>query len=138
MRRILVTGGCGFIGSEFVRRQLATYPELAIVNLDCLTYAGNLENLASVADNPRYAFVHGDIADRACVETVLAKSQFDAVINFAAESHVDRSLLDSGPFVRTNILGTQVVLDACRQAKVPRFIQVSTDEVYGSLGATGA
>jgi dTDP-glucose 4,6-dehydratase len=138
MQRILVTGGCGFIGSEFVRRQLATYPGVAIVNLDRLTYAGNLENLASVEKDPRYTFAHGDIAERGFVEAVLAKGPFDAVINFAAESHVDRSLLDSGPFVRTNVVGTQVLLDACRQAKVPRYVQVSTDEVYGSLGATGA
>jgi len=138
MKRILVTGGCGFIGSEFVRRQLATYPEIAVVNLDWLTYAGNLENVAAVEKDPRYTFEHGDIADRAFVDSVLARSPFDALVNFAAESHVDRSLLDSGPFVRTNVVGTQVLLDACRQAQVPRFVQVSTDEVYGSLGATGA
>jgi dTDP-glucose 4,6-dehydratase len=138
MRRILVTGGCGFIGSEFVRRQLATYPDQAVVNLDRLTYAGNLENLAAVEKNPRYAFERGDVADRACVEALLAKWPCDAVVNFAAESHVDRSLLDSGPFVRTNVVGTQVLLDACREAKIPRFVQVSTDEVYGSLGTTGA
>jgi dTDP-glucose 4,6-dehydratase len=138
MQRILVTGGCGFIGSEFVRRQLATYPDVAVVNLDRLTYAGNLENLAAFENDPRYAFAHGDIADRAFVEKVLAKGPFDAVVNFAAESHVDRSLLDSSPFVRTNVMGTQVLLDACRQAKIPRFVQVSTDEVYGSLGPTGA
>ncbi|HEY2250569.1 MAG TPA: dTDP-glucose 4,6-dehydratase [Planctomycetaceae bacterium] len=138
MQTILVTGGCGFIGSEFVRRQLATYPDVSIVNLDALTYAGNVENLAEIAANPRYAFVHGDIADRAGVARLLSENRFDAVVNFAAESHVDRSLLDSGPFVRTNVCGTQVLLDECRQAKIPRYVQVSTDEVYGSLGATGA
>ena len=138
MNKILVTGGCGFIGSEFVRRQLATYPDVSIVNLDALTYAGNVENLAEIADHPRYAFVHGDIADRAAVARLLTAHQFDAVVNFAAESHVDRSLLDSGPFVRTNVCGTQVLLDECRQAKIARYIQVSTDEVYGSLGPTGA
>ncbi len=138
MTKILVTGGCGFIGSEFVRRQLATYPEVTIVNLDALTYAGNIENLDAIARDPRYAFVHGDIADRPTIARLLSESRFDAVVNFAAESHVDRSLLDSGPFVRTNVCGTQVLLDECRQAKVPRFVQVSTDEVYGSLGPTGA
>jgi dTDP-glucose 4,6-dehydratase len=138
MKQILVTGGCGFIGSEFVRRQLATYSDITVVNLDRLTYAGNLENVAAVETDPRYRFEHGDIADRAFVDAVLARSAFDAVVNFAAESHVDRSLLDSGPFVRTNVIGTQVLLDACRQAQVPRFVQVSTDEVYGSLGSTGA
>lgn len=138
MDKILVTGGCGFIGSEFVRRQLATYPEVSIVNLDCLTYAGNVENLAEIAGHPHYVFVHGDIAERAGVARLLNENRFDAVVNFAAESHVDRSLLDSGPFVRTNVCGTQVLLDECRQARVLRYVQVSTDEVYGSLGATGA
>jgi dTDP-glucose 4,6-dehydratase len=138
MVRILVTGGCGFIGSEFVRSQLAAYPDVSIVNLDALTYAGNVENLAQVAGHSRYRFVHGDIADRECVTRLLAGERFDAAVNFAAESHVDRSLLDSGPFVETNVRGTQVLLDACRQAQVPRYVQVSTDEVYGSLGPTGA
>lgn len=137
MPTLLVTGGCGFIGSEFIRRQLADFADVSIVNLDKLTYAGNLENLAGVADDARYEFVRGDICDRALVEQVLSKRACDAVINFAAESHVDRSLLDSGPFIQTNVVGTQVLLDACRAAKVPRFVQVSTDEVYGSLGATG-
>ncbi|HEY3968322.1 MAG TPA: dTDP-glucose 4,6-dehydratase [Planctomycetaceae bacterium] len=137
MQRILVTGGCGFIGSEFVRRQLATYHDVTIVNLDALTYAGNVENLAAIERNPRYEFIHGDITDRDLIQKVLADKPLDAVVNFAAESHVDRSLLDSGPFVRTNVLGTQVLLDACRAVKVPRFLQVSTDEVYGSLGPTG-
>src|SRR5579872_1763248 len=138
MNKILVTDGCGFIGSEFVRNQLATYSDVSIVNLDCLTYAGNPENLEEVAGHPRYAFVHGDIADRDRVGKLLSDGRFDAVVNFAAESHVDRSLLDSGPFIRTNVVGTQVLLDACRQARTARFVQVSTDEVYGSLGATGA
>lgn len=138
MRRILVTGGCGFIGSEFIRLQLATHDDVAIVNLDRLTYAGNIENLAAVANEPRYEFQRGDIADRPFVEGLLEGRSFDAVVNFAAESHVDRSLLDSSPFVHTNVVGTQVLLDACRRAKVPRFLQVSTDEVYGSLGPTGA
>jgi dTDP-glucose 4,6-dehydratase len=135
--RILVTGGCGFIGSEFVRQQLATYDDVSIVNLDKLTYAGNLENLAGIAEDARYEFHRGDISDRECVAALLSGQRFDAVVNFAAESHVDRSLLESGPFVKTNVVGTQVLLDASRQAAVPRFVQVSTDEVYGSLGTTG-
>ncbi|RPI82614.1 MAG: dTDP-glucose 4,6-dehydratase [Planctomycetaceae bacterium] len=138
MQRILVTGGCGFIGSEFIRQQLAREArDREIVNFDKLTYAGNLENLAEVADHPRYDFRLGDIADASAVACVFEEFAFDAVVNFAAESHVDRSLLDSGPFVTTNIVGTQVLLDACRRAKTPRFLQVSTDEVYGSLGASG-
>lgn len=137
MKRILVTGGCGFIGSVFVHQELANNPELSIVNLDKLTYAGNPENLADLQDNPRYGFVQGDIADRQAVDALLASQKFDAVVNFAAESHVDRSILDSGPFVQTNIVGTQVLLDACRAAGIPRYLQVSTDEVYGSLGPTG-
>lgn len=137
MRRILVTGGCGFIGSTFVRLELGTYPDLEVVNLDKLTYAGNLENLSSIADDPRYRFVRGDITDRELVGKLINEGGFDAVVNFAAESHVDRSLLDSGPFIQTNVVGTQVLLDASRQAKVGRFVQISTDEVYGSLGATG-
>jgi dTDP-glucose 4,6-dehydratase len=137
MKRILVTGGCGFIGSVFVHQELANNPELSLVNLDKLTYAGNPENLADLQDNPRYSFVQADIADRQAVDALLASQKFDAVINFAAESHVDRSILDSGPFVQTNIVGTQVLLDACRAAGIPRYLQVSTDEVYGSLGPTG-
>jgi dTDP-glucose 4,6-dehydratase len=135
-QRIVVTGGCGFIGSNFVRLGLETYPQLEICNFDVLTYAGNPENLADLEKHPRYRFVRGDIADRTAVEGVITKG-VDAIVHFAAESHVDRSILDSGPFVRTNIVGTQVLLDAARAAGVKRFVQVSTDEVYGSLGATG-
>ena len=135
--RILVTGGCGFIGSEFIRWELANDSEARIVNLDALTYAGNIENLASVANDARYAFRKGDVCDREFVSGVLNEGTFDAVVHFEAESHVDRSILDSGPFVRTNVTGTQVLLDCCRAAKVPRYVQVSTDEVYGSLGAEG-
>lgn len=139
MTNILVTGGCGFIGSEFVRQQLANHPHVSIVNLDLLTYAGNPENLAAVRDHPRYKFQRGDIGDRDLVVRLLKETRFDAIVNFAAESHVDRSLVDSGPFVRTNVLGTQVLLDvASRKPNQPRFVQVSTDEVYGSLGPTGA
>ncbi|GAB4138122.1 MAG: dTDP-glucose 4,6-dehydratase [Planctomycetaceae bacterium] len=138
MKRILVTGGCGFIGSNFIRLMLSEYPELSITNLDCLTYAGNLENLSDMEEEPRYEFRHGNICDRDFVEQTLSAHKFDAVLNFAAESHVDRSILDSGPFVQTNIVGTQVLLDACRSANIPRYVQISTDEVYGSLGPTGA
>jgi len=137
MLQILVTGGCGFIGSNFIRHLLQTDDDAVITNLDALTYAGNPENLADVEPDNRYRFVHGSIADRPFVESVFAENAFDAVVNFAAESHVDRSILDSGPFVQTNIVGTQVLLDAARSAEVERFLQVSTDEVYGSLGAEG-
>ena len=138
MQRILVTGGCGFIGSNFIRWELEQDPGLSIVNVDALTYAGNLENLADLPDDDRHVFRKGDICDRAFVETVLADDgPFDAVVNFAAESHVDRSILDSGPFIRTNIVGTQVMLDCSRAAEIARYVQISTDEVYGSLGAAG-
>jgi dTDP-glucose 4,6-dehydratase len=136
MIHLLVTGGCGFIGSNFVHHLLETDPNVSVINLDQLTYAGNLANLAAVAGHARYRFVKGDITDRETVQKVVG-SGVDAVINFAAESHVDRSIQDSGPFVRTNVLGTQVLLDVAREAKVKRFLQVSTDEVYGSLGSTG-
>lgn len=137
MPTLLVTGGCGFIGANFVRLQLWTHPDQKIVNIDKLTYAGNPENLADVSSDPRYAFEHGDICDREFVDRVLKKHKPDLVVNFAAESHVDRSILDSGPFVRTNIVGTQVLMDACRAIGVQKYLQVSTDEVYGSLGAEG-
>jgi dTDP-glucose 4,6-dehydratase len=137
MKTLLVTGGCGFIGSNFIRWQLENYPDVEIINVDVLTYAGNLENLSSVEDDPRCRFEKGDICDRAFIDGVLSSASVDAVVNFAAESHVDRSILDSGPFVQTNIVGTQVLLDASRQANVNRYLQVSTDEVYGSLGSEG-
>jgi dTDP-glucose 4,6-dehydratase len=132
-KRVLITGGCGFIGANFVRFELETYPEISITNLDALTYAGNPDNLADLAGNPRYRFVRGDIADRGFVLKLAAEGGFDAIINFAAESHVDRSISDATPFLRTNVLGTQCLLDAAREAKVPRYVQVSTDEVYGTL-----
>lgn len=136
MKRYLVTGGCGFIGSNFVRLMLAERDDIEVTNLDALTYAGNPENLKDVEKNPRYAFVKGDIADAKLVGDLFAKG-FDVVVNFAAESHVDRSIADASPFIRTNIVGTQVLLDAARARGVRRFVQVSTDEVYGSLGKTG-
>jgi dTDP-glucose 4,6-dehydratase len=133
---LLVTGGCGFIGSNFLRYLMETDPGVEVVNFDALTYAGNLANLEDVAGHPRYRFVRGDVADREAVRRVMQGVR--SVIHFAAESHVDRSILDSGPFVRTNVVGTQVLLDAAREAAVERFVHVSTDEVYGSLGPTGA
>ena len=136
MATILVTGGCGFIGSNFIRELLTTDAETDVINFDALTYAGNLANLADFADHPRYRFIRGDITDRDAVQKALGHG-VQAVINFAAESHVDRSILDSGPFIKTNVVGTQILLDAARLAKVPRFVQVSTDEVYGTLGETG-
>jgi dTDP-glucose 4,6-dehydratase len=135
MMSILVTGGCGFIGSNFIHYLLEKEPEVAVVNFDCLTYAGNLANLADVAKDRRYRFIKGDITDSDAVAAAL--KGVHAIIHFAAESHVDRSIHDSGPFVRTNILGTQILLDAARANKIERFLHVSTDEVYGSLGDTG-
>jgi dTDP-glucose 4,6-dehydratase len=132
-----VTGGAGFIGSNFVTYVLDRYPGIEVVNFDKLTYAGNLENLAHVADNSRYRFVQGDVADAEATSAVVREG-VDAVVHFAAESHVDRSILGAAEFVRTNVLGTLTLLDAARAAKVSRFVHVSTDEVYGSLGDTGA
>lgn len=135
-RRFLVTGGCGFIGSNFVRLVLSKHPDVDVTNLDKLTYAGNPENLIDLADHPRYHFMQGDIADPETVAAAFERG-VDVVVNFAAESHVDRSIADASPFVRTNIQGTQVLLDAARARGVRRFVQISTDEVYGSLGPTG-
>jgi len=133
--KILVTGGAGFIGSNFVRRTIEDkYPGLEgaeVVVLDALTYSGNLENLAPIADSPRYSFVHGDIRDRALLDTLFPS--LDAVVHFAAESHVDRSVMDSTIFVETNVLGTQQLLDAALRHNLARFVHVSTDEVYGSI-----
>lgn len=134
--KVLVTGGCGFIGSNFVLHMLNQYPDYRITNLDALTYAGNPDNLEEVRDHPRYTFVKGDITDRRLVEP-LFRQGVDAVVHFAAESHVDRSIEDPGLFVKTNIMGTQVLLDAALKYGVKRFIQISTDEVYGSLEDTG-
>lgn len=137
MKKILVTGGAGFIGSNFIRYYLQEHRQDQVVNLDLLTYAGNLMNLQDIADDKRYDFVQGDIAEPAVVEKIF-KQGVDAVVNFAAESHVDRSIEDPGIFIHSNVLGTQVLLNAIRKYPVQRFIQVGTDEVYGSLGATGA
>jgi dTDP-glucose 4,6-dehydratase len=127
-----VTGGAGFIGSNFIRHILKEHPDWEIINLDKLTYAGNLENLKAVEDNPGYRFVKGDITDRELISSIL-QDELDAIMNFAAESHVDRSILDASPFIETNIKGTQILLEGAREYKVGRFVQVSTDEVYGSI-----
>ncbi len=137
MKNVLITGGAGFIGSNFIRSFLAAHPEAFVVNLDKLTYAGNLENLADVASNPSYRFVRGDICDAALVEETLRKFRIDTIVHFAAESHVDRSILGSAEFIRTNVQGTQTLLDGARAVGVSKFLHVSTDEVYGSLGPTG-
>lgn len=129
--RVFVTGGAGFIGSNFVHYWLTAHPEDVVVNFDLLTYAGNLENLADLKDNPHHVFVKGDICDKNAV--LAAMKDCDLVVHFAAESHVDRSILDPSPFVTTNVLGTQVLLEAARQLNVKRFHHVSTDEVFGSL-----
>ncbi|MBX2991936.1 MAG: dTDP-glucose 4,6-dehydratase [Bacteroidetes bacterium] len=137
MKRVLVTGGAGFIGSNFIRYFLARNPDVDVINFDKLTYAGNLENLADVESNTRYHFVKGDICERSEVESVFKKFGFDSVVHFAAESHVDRSILGSSVFVQTNVAGTHVVLDVAKECGIRRFLHVSTDEVYGSLGSTG-
>ena len=131
--KLLVTGGAGFIGGNFIHFMIKKYPEDTIVNLDALTYAGNLETLEPVKNAPNYSFVHGDIADRDLLRELFAREKFDVVVNFAAESHVDRSISDPGVFVKTNITGTQALLDMARQYGIERFHQISTDEVYGDL-----
>ena len=130
---IIVTGGAGFIGSNFIFYQLASHPEDRVVCLDKLTYAGNLSTLASVMDKPNFRFVRADICDREAVDRLFDEEKPDVVVNFAAESHVDRSIEDPGVFLRTNVLGTQVLMDACRKHGIGRYHQVSTDEVYGDL-----
>lgn len=130
---ILVTGGAGFIGTNFVYYQLQHHPEDRVVCLDALTYAGNLENLTEALKNPRFRFVKGDIADREAINALFEEEKPDIVVNFAAESHVDRSITQPELFLRTNIMGTQVLMDACRKYGVQRYHQVSTDEVYGDL-----
>lgn len=131
--KLLVTGGAGFIGGNFVHYMVKHHSEDFIVNLDLLTYAGNLETVKELENRPNYKFVRGDIADRSFIMALFEKEQFDVVVNFAAETHVDRSVNDPGIFVKTNVLGTQVLLDAARKYNVKRYHQVSTDEVYGDL-----
>ena len=134
--RLLVTGGAGFIGSNFVHHQLKRRLQDQIITVDALTYAGNLQNLEGVGD--RHEFVRADIANVQEMERIFEKYEFEGIVNFAAESHVDRSILDSTQFIRTNVVGTQVLMDLARRHKVGRYLQVSTDEVYGSLGPKGA
>ncbi|MDP6701235.1 MAG: dTDP-glucose 4,6-dehydratase [Candidatus Latescibacteria bacterium] len=131
MKTLLITGGCGFIGSNFIHYLLAKYPDYRVVNLDKLTYAGNPANLASLADDIRYRFVEGDICDRAAVDALVAEA--DMVVNFAAESHVDRSIMGGAEFVHTNFNGTYELLESAKEHGVERFHQISTDEVYGSI-----
>ena len=133
--KLIVTGGAGFIGSAFIRLLLGSESSVSIVNLDKLTYAGNLDNLTSVAGSPRYRFVHADICDQKLVEELIAREQADAIVHFAAESHVDRSILSPAPVFETNLRGTFSLLEAARLTKLSRFIHVSTDEVYGSIDA---
>ena len=130
---IIVTGGAGFIGSNFVFHMLKKYPDYRIICLDKLTYAGNLSTLAPVMDNPNFRFVKADICDREAVDKLFEEEHPDIVVNFAAESHVDRSIEDPGIFLQTNIIGTSVLMDACRKYGIQRYHQVSTDEVYGDL-----
>ncbi len=151
MKNLLVTGGAGFIGSNFVKYRLENFPGDKVINLDLLTYAGNLDNLEDITDNSNYVFVKGDITNREIVEQIFMDYNIDYVVHFAAESHVDRSITDPEVFIRTNVLGTQVMLDCAKQAWVlgkkddgypiykegVKFLQVSTDEVYGALGKTG-
>ena len=136
-RTVLVTGGAGFIGSNLVRFLRRERPEWKVVNLDKLTYAGNAESVADLRQDPGHVFVRGDIANAELAEHLIRHHAVDAILNLAAESHVDRSILGPGIFVQTNVSGTQVLLEAARQARVKRFLQISTDEVYGSLGASG-
>lgn len=138
--RILVTGGCGFIGSNFIRYALGNDPDVSIINVDKLTYAGNLENLSDLSTDPRYRFIRGDIAEASLMEELI-RNEIDAIVNFAAESHVDRSIEDPAAFMKTNVFGTFVLLEAVRKTsggQKIRFLHISTDEVYGSLGETGA
>jgi dTDP-glucose 4,6-dehydratase len=151
MKNLLVTGGAGFIGSNFVHMMLDKYPDCKIINVDTLTYAGNLENLKDIVDNPNYVFIRMDIRDRDKIDEIFASYCIDTIVNFAAESHVDRSIVEPEVFLTTNIIGTQVLLDVakkywkvnpddkyCKEYKAGvKFLQVSTDEVYGALGETG-
>lgn len=133
--RLLVTGGAGFIGNCFIRHILKKYPNYKVINLDALTYAGNIENLKDVERNPNYMFIHGNICDKKLVRDLI--SQSDLVVNFAAESHVDRSITGPEIFIETNVQGTLNLLQACKEIGIEKYLQVSTDEVYGSLGKTG-
>ena len=133
MQNIMVTGGAGFIGSNFVRYMLHKYPGYRILVYDKLTYAGNLDNLLDVDDDPRYTFVQGDICDAAAVTEAIQAHQIDTIVNFAAETHVDRSIMDADAFIKTDVYGTYVLLEAAHQLGLERYHQVTTDEVYGDV-----
>ena len=137
-RNVLITGGAGFIGSCYARLARRRRPDGLLVNVDALTYAGNLENLAALETDPGHVFIKADIRDGQAMTEILTRHQIDAIVNFAAESHVDRSILSAEPFIDTNVIGTLRLLEAARRAGVRRFVQISTDEVYGSLGPEGA
>ncbi|PEU72421.1 dTDP-glucose 4,6-dehydratase [Priestia megaterium] len=134
---ILVTGGAGFIGSNFVHHMIETYPEYSIVNYDALTYAGNLENLKDIENHENYTFVKGDINNKELMDHLVKHHKIDVIVNFAAESHVDRSITEPDIFIKSNVLGTQALLDVAKANNIQKYVQVSTDEVYGSLGETG-
>ncbi len=131
--KLLITGGLGFIGSNFIRYILNKYPDYKVINLDKMTYAGNPENLSDVEQDKRYVFVKGDICDKKLVDSLISKEKPDAIINFAAETHVDRSILDPDAFIKTDVLGTHNLLEAVRKNNIKKYIQISTDEVYGSI-----
>ncbi|MGA2912016.1 MAG: dTDP-glucose 4,6-dehydratase [Methanoregula sp.] len=130
--KLLVTGGAGFIGSNFIQHLMGSHPDCEIINLDVLTYAGNLNNLKGIEKNPHYTFIKGDICNRDIVNAILDRHKIDAIVHFAAESHVDRSILNASAFVMTNVLGTYILLECARMHTIPKFIHISTDEVYGS------
>ena len=133
MQNLMITGGAGFIGSNFVHYMLDKYPDYRILVYDKLTYAGNLDNLLNVRDDPRYSFVQGDICDAAAVSEAIRGHDIDTIVNFAAETHVDRSIMDPDAFIRTDVYGTYVLLEAARQFRLERYHQISTDEVYGHI-----
>ncbi|WP_054949162.1 dTDP-glucose 4,6-dehydratase [Numidum massiliense] len=135
--KLLITGGAGFIGSNFIHYMCEKYPSYTLVNYDKLTYCGNLQNLTGVAHLPQYTFIEGDICDRARVDEVVKQHKIDTIVNFAAESHVDRSIQQADVFVQSNVLGTQVLLEVAKANDIHKFVQISTDEVYGTLGETG-
>lgn len=137
MKNILITGGAGFIGSNFIRFMLQKYSDINIINYDLLTYAGNLENLNEIEKNRRYTFIKGDICSKEDLQKTFHSQKIDSVVHFAAESHVDRSISGPAVFIQTNIVGTQMLLDVSRECSIERFVHVSTDEVYGSLGEEG-
>ncbi|WCM14565.1 dTDP-glucose 4,6-dehydratase [Priestia filamentosa] len=134
---ILVTGGAGLIGSNFIQYMIETYPAYFIVNYDALTYAGNLDNLKEIHHHEHYTFIKGDINNRELLDTVVKEHEIDVIVNFAAESHVDRSITEPDVFIKSNVLGTQTLLDIAKENKIKKYVQISTDEVYGSLGETG-